>query len=338
MLSDDQKHLSLFGRRKKMKVKTILSIILTSTLLLFGCSQQEQTNESKNEEKNDQLIVYTTVYPLQDFTEKIGGEHVQVESVYPPGVDVHTYEPTAKTMQQIADADAFIYVGQGMEGFVDRVVETLENEHVKFVEATAGTEFLPANDTHGDEHAHEDEQEDEHDHGDVDPHIWLDPIYSIQMAETIKQTLTKLKPEAKDDFEQNFASLKQQLEQLDSQFQQLIKGAKRKEILVAHAAYGYWEKRYGLKQISVTGLSPTNEPSQKQLASIIQIAKDHDIHYIFFEQNVTSKIAEVVKNEIGADVLILHNLEARTNDDIKNNKDYFAIMNDNISALKKALQ
>ncbi len=121
-------------------------------------------------------------------------------------------------------------------------------------------------------------------------------------------------------------------------FQQLIKGAKRKEILVAHAAYGYWEKRYGLKQISVTGLSPTNEPSQKQLASIIQIAKDHDIHYIFFEQNVTSKIAEVVKNEIGADVLILHNLEARTNDDIANNKDYFAIMNDNISALKKALQ
>ncbi|GIW50430.1 MAG: hypothetical protein KatS3mg080_1041 [Anoxybacillus sp.] len=158
------------------------------------------------------------------------------------------------------------------------------------------------------------------------------------MAETIKQTLTELKPEAKDDFEQNFVSLKQQLEQLDQQFQQLVKEAKRKEILVAHAAYGYWEKRYGLKQISVTGLSPTNEPSQKQLASIIQIAKDHDIHYIFFEQNVTSKIAEVVKNEIGADVLILHNLEARTNDDIKNNKDYFAIMNDNISALKKALQ
>ncbi|GIW50431.1 MAG: hypothetical protein KatS3mg080_1042 [Anoxybacillus sp.] len=67
---------------------------------------------------------------------------MQVESVYPPGVDVHTYEPTAKTMQQIADADAFIYIGQGMEGFVDRVVETLENEHVKFVEATAGMELL----------------------------------------------------------------------------------------------------------------------------------------------------------------------------------------------------
>ncbi|PIC05537.1 adhesin [Anoxybacillus flavithermus] len=325
-----------------MKVKTILSIILASTLLLFGCSQQEQTNEPKNEEKNDQLIVYTTVYPLQDFTEKIGGKHVQVKSVYPPGVDVHTYEPTAKTMQQIADADAFIYIGQGMEGFVDRVVQTLENEHVKFVEATAEMELLSANHTHRDEHAHGDEDEHahevEHAHGDVDPHVWLDPIYSIQMAETIKQTLTELKPEAKDDFEQNFASLKQQLEQLDQQFQQLMKEAKRKDILVAHAAYGYWEKRYGLKQISVTGLSPTNEPSQKQLASIIKEAKGHDVRYIFFEQNVTSKIAEVVKNEIGADVLILHNLEARTNDDIKNNKDYFAIMNDNISALKKALQ
>lgn len=317
-----------------MKLRAVLSIILTSTLTLFGCNKQEHPAPSIAGKTDNKLIIYTTVYPLQDFTQKIGGEHVQVESVYPPGVDAHTYEPTAKTMQHIADSDAFIYVGQGMEGFVERIVKTLENERVKFVEATAGIDLLLANHTHEDEHAHEDE----HDHGDVDPHIWLDPIYSIQMAETIKQTLTELKPEAKNDFEQNFASLKQQLEQLDSQFQQLIKGAKRKEILVAHAAYGYWEKRYGLKQISVTGLSPTNEPSQKQLASIIQTAKEHDIRYIFFEQNVTSKIAEVVKNEIGADVLILHNLEARTDDDIKNNKDYFAIMNDNISALKKALQ
>ncbi|MGJ7036413.1 metal ABC transporter substrate-binding protein [Anoxybacillus eryuanensis] len=327
-----------------MRLNIILSIILTITLTLFGCNKQEQLAPSTTEKTNNKLIIYTTVYPLQDFAQKIGGEHVQVESVYPPGVDVHTYEPTAKTMQQIADADAFIYIGQGMEGFVERIVKTLENERVKFVEATAGMDLLRSNHTHEDEHAHEnehaheDEQKDEHDHGDVDPHVWLDPIYSIQMAETIKQTLIELKPEAKQDFEQNFASLKQQLEQLDSQFQQLIKDAKTKEILVAHAAYGYWEKRYGLKQISVTGLSPTNEPSQKQLASIIKKAKEHNIRYIFFEQNVTSKIAEVVKNEVGADVLILHNLEARTNDDIANSKDYFAIMNDNISALKKALQ
>ncbi|CUA78919.1 metal ABC transporter substrate-binding protein [Anoxybacillus suryakundensis] len=327
-----------------MRLNIILSIILTITLTLFGCNKQEQLAPSTTEKTNNKLIIYTTVYPLQDFAQKIGDEHVQVESVYPPGVDVHTYEPTAKTMQQIADADAFIYIGQGMEGFVERIVKTLENERVKFVEATAGMDLLRSNHTHEDEHvhenehAHEDEQKDEYDHGDVDPHIWLDPIYSIQMAETIKQTLIELKPEAKQDFEQNFASLKQQLEQLDSQFQQLIKDAKTKEILVAHAAYGYWEKRYGLKQISVTGLSPTNEPSQKQLASIIKKAKEHNIRYIFFEQNVTSKIAEVVKNEVGADVLILHNLEARTNDDIANSKDYFAIMNDNISALKKALQ
>ncbi|AKS39327.1 adhesin [Anoxybacillus gonensis] len=327
-----------------MKLRAMLTIILASTLTLFGCNKQDENAPTTREGKDNPLIIYTTVYPLQDFTEKIGGKHVQVESVYPPGVDVHTYEPTAKTMQQIAEADAFIYIGQGMEGFVDRITKTLEHERVKFVAATENMELLSANDTHGDEHAHENEDEhaheneDEHAHGDVDPHVWLDPIYSIEMAETIKQTLVELKPEAKDDFEQNFASLKQQLEQLDQQFQQLMKEAKRKDILVAHAAYGYWEKRYGLKQISVTGLSPTNEPSQKQLTSIIKQAKEHNIQYIFFEQNVTSKIAEVVKNEIGADVLILHNLEARTNDDIANNKDYFAIMHDNISALKKALQ
>ncbi len=106
-----------------MKLKIILSIILAITLTLFGCNKQEQLAPSTTEKTNNKLIIYTTVYPLQDFAQKIGGEHVQVESVYPPGVDVHTYEPTAKTMQQIADADAFLYIGQGMEGFVQRIVK-----------------------------------------------------------------------------------------------------------------------------------------------------------------------------------------------------------------------
>ena len=84
---------------------------------------------------NKQLTVYTTVYPLQYFTESIGGNVVQVETVYPPGSDEHTFDPSQKDMMKLADSDLFIYVGLGLEGFVEKAKSTLENEKVTLLAA-----------------------------------------------------------------------------------------------------------------------------------------------------------------------------------------------------------
>src|SRR5690606_29054524 len=116
-----------------------------------------------------------------------------------------------------------------------------------------------------------------------------------------------------------------------------MKQSSKKEILVSHAAYGYWESRYGIKQISISGLSPSNEPTQKDLKNIINTAKEHNIKFVIFEQNLTSKIAEVVKKEINAQSLTLHNLESVTAEDIKNGADYISIMRQNLETLNKAL-
>ena len=91
----------------------------------------------------------------------------------------------------------------------------------------------------------------DHDHGDNDPHIWLDPILSITIAENIKNALVDLNPEGTETFEANFQQLKAQFEDLDQSFTNIVSKSDKKEILVSHAAYGYWEKRYGIKQISV---------------------------------------------------------------------------------------
>ena len=190
-----------------------------------------------------------------------------------------------------------------------------------------------------DEHTHNDAHHDSNDnnHHEVDPHVWLDPILAIQQAETIKDALVSLKPERKDEFEANFEQVKKQLEKLDEQLKEVIQQAKTDKILVAHAAYGYWEKRYGLKQISVTGLSPSNEPSQKSLTNVIKKAKEHELKYILFETFATPQVAEVVKKEVGADILRIHHLSSQTEEDQKNNKDYFDLMNENIKTLEKAL-
>ncbi|MGY3716728.1 metal ABC transporter solute-binding protein, Zn/Mn family [Sutcliffiella cohnii] len=347
-----------------MKIK---AIVFTFLLLIFtalvGCSNNNTTNDAT--ETNNKIKVYTTIYPLEDFTNKIGGEFVDVESVYPPGADAHTYEPSTRVVSEIAVADVFIYSGVGAEGFADKMKDVLKNEKVMIIPAGKDIELLDYDhdhDAHEEDHnhdhdhdhdAHEEDHDHDHDHEhdaheedhdhdhthahDGDPHVWIDPILSIQLAENIKDALSTLKPDQAEFFENNFNQLKQDLEALHSEFDEMVQTSATNHILVSHAAYGYWEHRYGINQISVTGLSPTDEPSQRQLTEIIKTAQENDIKYVIFDQNITGKIADMVKSEINAEALTLHNLEALTEEDIENNEDYFSLMRKNIETLRKAL-
>jgi len=144
-------------------------------------------------------------------------------------------------------------------------------------------------------------------------------------------------PEHASELEANFNQLKSDLEKLDQEFKQTVEGSKTKHILVAHDAYGYWEKRYGIIGIPISGLSPTQEPSQKELQEIITESKEHSIRFVIFEQNVSPNVAEVIQREIGAESLTLHNLESLTDDDIKQKEDYFSIMRKNLATIKTAL-
>ncbi|MFS0821706.1 metal ABC transporter solute-binding protein, Zn/Mn family [Bacillus sp. 1P02SD] len=425
----------------KTKYLFALLLLLTSTLL-FGCTAEKKTSTNEVNDtttSSERLKIFTTVFPLQDFTEKIGGDHVEVKSVFPLGADAHTFEPTAKTMVEIAEADALIYIGAGVEGFIDAANSTLQKEKVQLVKATEGMELSKVQDEHDEgtesedhdhhsdsdsegshshdehdegtesedhdhhsdsdseeshshdehdegtesedhdhhsdsdseeshshdehdegtesedhdhhsdsdseeSHSHDEHQEGEsgteehhHHHGDVDPHVWLDPVLAIELAENVLHTLEDLKPEAKEDFEKNFKELRANLLELDQEFQNVIDQSSKKEILVSHAAYGYWESRYGIKQFSVSGLSPTNEPTQKALKNTIITAQEHNIKFVIFDQNLTSKIAEMVKKELNAEALTLHNLESITKEDKNNGTDYFSIMRQNLDTLKKAL-
>lgn len=324
---------------------TVFILMLLIATVLAGC--QGETTETSQE--NDKLSIYTTVYPLQYFTERIGEDLVSVNSIYPNGADEHSFEPSQKDMIDLADSDLFFYIGLGLEGFVSKAEQALKNENVTLV-ATA--EHITFEEHTEDEHAHEEtteehaeeteeehahEEEDGHNHGDVDPHVWLDPIYSISLAEEIKEQLLEKLPNNKDEIEENFAALEKELQQLNEEFTEVTSTAKHKEFLVSHAAFGYWTERYGLEQISVSGLASTNEPTQKELETIIAEAEEHDLHYIFFEQNVSSKLTEIVQKEIGAEPLTLHNLSTLTDADVKDERTYFTIMKDNLEALQTAL-
>ncbi len=212
--------------------------------------------------------------------------------------------------------------------------KTLQKENVKIVNASKGIELRASTEEehhdHGDGH-----KEDEH-HHDKDPHVWLDPTLAMKQAEKIKNALVELQPEHKKEFEKNFAALQTKFTDLDDGFKAAVANAKTKEILVSHAAYGYWEQRYGLKQIPIAGISASDEPSQKQLADITKTVKEHNLKYILFETFSTPKVASVIQKETGTKVLRLNHLATISEDDAKNNKDYFTLMEENVNTLKEA--
>lgn len=338
-----------------MKKTFLLFLVTALTLFTAACGDKSSTTSSKQSEGKEKMTIYTTVYPLSYFAERIGGDFVEVSSIYPAGANEHTFEPTQKDMMKLADADIFFYIGLGLEGFVENAKKTLAKEDVAMI-ATAdhvSDEKLASSTghTHADEeeehdhaateeeHSHSEDEHghDDHDHGNIDPHVWLSPIISQDLALSIKDTLIEKMPEQEATFTANYEALVKELQELDQSFKAMADKAPEKTFFVSHAAFGYIAGQYGLTQMPIAGLNSQNEPSQKELTAIVDKANDLHIHYILFEQNVSSKLAEVIQKEVGAESLTLHNLSVLTADDVKNKETYFTLMNKNIQTLEKAL-
>lgn len=416
-------------------------ILLVFSFIVIGCSSQNEDTFSPEQLKSD-LTIYTTVYPLQYVVEEIGGYTVTAHSVYPPGADGHTYEPTSKEMTEFAKSDAFIYIGEGMEGFAESMADALGLQDVELIEIGKHEElFQKEGHSHG-EHNHDhdghdyhheghdhSQEEDEHghqegainiegladhyhtgdtiqltakhsegsehdhwhwftldpnseeweevdgqldsnyegkatipdqqikailynddheivakseaktitidDHTEHDPHIWTDPLRVVKVAEIVKEELIALNPSEEALYNDNFDILKNKLTELDERFKNLLDKKENKYIIVPHAAFGYWEERYGVKQITISGFSSSDEPSQKELTEVMKSAKKYDVEYILYEQNSDSRLSKVIQEQIGAEALTIHNLEVRTEEDIENNKDYISLMDSNLDILDK---
>lgn len=342
-----------------MKKFLKVAVPLLATSFIFAGCQQSQDNAAGAEEASEKITVQATIFPIVDFTERIGGEFVEVTSVFPAGSDSHTYEPTQQQMVEIARSDLFIYNGAGTEAFADTVIPALANEGTTIVAASEGITLIEGShdhdhshshshshdedSDHDHDHAHDEDEDYDHDHGhghshgDLDPHIWLDPIRAISMAENILNALVEQQPENEEYFQANFEELKADLEELDAAFQEGIENSELNTILVSHAAYGYWTERFGLNQLAVAGLSTTDEPSQQELTEIIHTAREYNIDTILFETTSSPRVAQVVQQELDLNVLYLNHLSTITAEDVEEGRDYFDLMYANLEILMEVL-
>lgn len=312
-----------------MKKIYLLLMSLCISISVLGCSKNETIDENK-----DKIKVYTTVFPVYDFAKNIGKDKIDLNYIIPPGTEPHDYEITPKVLKDIQDADLLIKNGLGLDSFADKI----ESEsNLKVVVATKGIEPLSYNDK--DIHNHSNEEDgDNHNHGEYDPHVWLDVDLAMKECENIKNALVEVDSKNKTYYENNYNEYVHNLEKIKDKYDSELSTIKNNKIIVSHDAYGYLCKKYNIEQISVTGITPNQEPSLSKVSEISNFAKTNKIGYILFDGLVNPKVAQTIANEANIKTETLYSIDGVTKQDFDNDEDYISLMNKNLDTLKMILK
>lgn len=315
----------------------ILISILSISLLITGCNGNEVMKNEKMVNGNNKVIVFTTIYPVYNFTTNICGDRAQVVQLIPDGVEPHDWEPTPKDMVNLEQASLFIYNGAGLERWVEKMLRNFSDSGSTVVDSSKGVDLLPVTDGQTID-LHLKEPDNSHVHSfEMDPHIWLDPMNAKLMIDNIVEGLEKVDPNNTEYYRENARSYKQRLSDLHEKYAAILAEAEQRKFIVSHAAFGYLAHRYNLEQLAIRGISPEVDPGPARMAEIIETSREAEIKYIFSEKLVSQQVSKVIAMETGAEVLLLNPLGAITLEERKAGKDYLSIMEENLRNLSLAL-
>lgn len=307
-----------------------VAAILAAAML--ACSSDSTSDTTDSTEEGGKLSVVTSVYPLQYLAQRIGGERVRVVNLTPVGAEPHDWEPAPRNILAVQEADVFAYNGSGLEPWVKRVLNELPQSRGVALNAT---ETLPSSLLEAEEGNGPDNKGDK---GSRDPHVWLDPgLYSMQ-AQLMRDALVRADPEGEAVYSANLIALQEKIAILEQEMEQGLTSCELKAFVTNHAAFGYLANRFGLEQISISGLSPEIEPSPARLRELVKQVEELGIRHIFFETLVSPRVAETLSDEVGAETLELNPLEGLTTREVEEGEDYFTVMRTNYDNLRTALR
>ncbi|MBD3422344.1 MAG: cation ABC transporter substrate-binding protein [Chitinivibrionales bacterium] len=293
--------------------------------LLVACSKPQSDNSR---------IVFATILPQKDFVRQVAGDRFVVHALVGPGQSPHSYTPTPDQMAQLSQAAAFFRIGVEVEeGLLPKLQKSMpslriidlrkgialhdmtEEHHHDDDHGDHDHDGHAADEDHGEHHAHEEashedhgahDNHDHHAHGGKDPHIWLSPPLVKQMAITIKDALVEIDPEGKQVYGKNLLVFHQKLDSLDTYIRTTLAPVKGTELFVFHPAFGYFADEYGLVQKPVeTG---GKEPSARDLAELVQEAREHKPKVIFVQPQYSQKSAQALAAQIECAVVPINPL------------------------------
>jgi zinc transport system substrate-binding protein len=282
-----------------------------------------------SDDTDGRVRVAAAFYPLAFVAERVGGDDVHVTNLTQPGAEPHDLELTVKETAEIEDAD-LVLVEHGLQPSVDDAVGEVASGTV--LDAADVVELLPmAEDDH--EHSADATEEDGHDHGELDPHFWLDPERMATLTDAVADALAELDPDDEDTYRANADRLVGELEDLAAEYREGLRGCERDTIVVSHDAFGYLAP-YGLHVEGIAGLSPDAEPTPADLARLQDLIKTNGITTVFSERLVSERLSQTLADDMGITTAVLDPIEGLSDETA--DEDYLSLMRENLSALELA--
>ena len=315
-----------------MNLRPRISVLLVCGGLgfpLVGCGSDSGASPSSGG-----VSVAVAFYPIEEIVRNVGGEHVAVFDLTPPGGAPHDLELTAKRAEALEKAKVVFYVGKGFQPAVEKALTGLPEGVVK-VDLLGSVDLLPvtpalegtSGEVDGEELA-----------GGRDPHVWLDPRNMVALTSEVAETLSVVDPDHRDDYARGSERYRATLTVLDEKFGARLATCESRSIVTSHRAFEYLARRYRLKQIPIAGISPDEEPDPRSLEAVADAARAEGVRVIFFEEKVSPKLSETVAAEIGATTDTLDPVETVTADDLERSTTYLSVQEANLAALSRALR
>ncbi len=279
--------------------------------------------------QSGRIRVVTTFLPIYVFTANVAGDAAEVVNLLPPGVGPHDYSFTPADIRLLASADVVVVNGLGLESWMNNLIAQSGTKAV-IVDASGGipTKKTPtAVDLSGGAPGRGDGS------GNVDPHIWLDPVRAEKMVQNIADGLGGADQANQETYQKNAAAYARRLATLDEEYRRALAAVPGKEFVAFHSAFGYLATRYGLVERAVIEEFPGKEPGARYLAALVDLIKKNKTRALFSEPQFSPRVVETVAAETGVKVYALDTAEVG---DFAPGT-YEKIMRDNLKILVAAL-
>lgn len=266
-------------------------------------------------------VVLTSTTILADITSRIAGGRLAVESLLPPGVDPHSYQPVPQDAARIMDSRVLIVNGADYEAFLESLIESAAGD-ATIIEASRG---LSLKDGVG---------------NGVDPHVWLDPNNVIAYVENIRDGMIEFDPGGESVYESNAQAYVGELQALDDWIREQVGGIppERRLLVTNHEALAYFSERYGFTIIGavVPGVSSVAAPSAGGMAALIDLIRSSGAQAIFLDEVENPALAQQIADETG--IVVVSDLHLESLTDGPPAGTYMEMMKHNVSRIVDALK
>jgi zinc transport system substrate-binding protein len=270
------------NKRQKIFVAAVIVIVLTSTAVAAYYSLlQEETEANK-------IKVVTTLYPFTHFAQQIGGKEVTVKQLIPENTEAHSWQPSFSDISAVDEADILLYNGASLDyWFEEDILPSIDTSNKIIVETTEGLQLLEGEPESGEEHEEP-----------YDPHTWISPFLAKQQAQKIYEALIQSDPTHKDYYSERWQPLAERFKELDNNYISELSDKKKKEIFVAHSAFGYLADRYGFEQHGIIGISADEQPSTSVYTNLIELMIEHEIYVVYVDPVYPEESAQTLKDAL----------------------------------------